>query len=225
MPHESPTILFAGPSLRPELRRRIEKEDIRLSPPVRRFDIPLLLKEGFRGTLIIVDGYFYQDMSVGHAEIRGAIDAGCHVFGLSSMGAIRAYELKDWGMAGFGKVYEWFFRMDDFQDDEVALLHESDEPFRSMSEPLIHIRECLGDLIDSGAASKEEADKVLTAMKEQFFGTRTLDRLSAYLEAFTRADAKMVIKGFERYRIKHSDLEDFIRLRVWEQPPGSVIGD
>ena len=58
-----------------------------------------------------------------------AIEQGWTVFGLCSMGAIRAYELRNFGMKGVGKVYQRFFQMEDFQDDELALFHEPVFPF------------------------------------------------------------------------------------------------
>ena len=76
-------------------------------------DILKLLKQEFEGNIVIVDGIFQQVIAVGHAEIREALEKGIDILGMSSMGAIRAYEMRDLGMKGYGKVYDWFFRMED----------------------------------------------------------------------------------------------------------------
>lgn len=216
MQRKSHTVLFAGPSLRTELRNELLNDDIQLLPPIRRFDIPRLLESNFRGTMIIADGYFYQDMSVGHREIMDAIALGCKVFGLSSMGAIRAYEMRDYGMTGFGKVYDWFFKIDDFQDDEVALMHAPVEPYFQLTEPLVHYRECLFQLLLAGEISKAEHDQLLDKLKKQFFGLRTLAQFRQLLETSTRIDPSLVIMNFDQYRIKQSDLEQFCKRRLWE---------
>ena len=68
------------------------------------------------------------------------------MWGLSSMGAIRAREMAHLGMRGYGSVYAPFATEGDFQDDEVALLHEPNAPYRPVSEPLVHLREAVAHL-------------------------------------------------------------------------------
>ena len=100
-----------------------------MRPPVRRLDVAKLTATERRpGTLVIVDGLFHDTLAVGHAEIREAMRRGWRVWGLSSMGAIRAREMAPLGMKGFGRVFERFEAEADFQDDEVALLHEPRPP-------------------------------------------------------------------------------------------------
>src|SRR2546426_6706244 len=133
--------MFAGPSFcgsNELLSEASQSAEIR--PPVQRHDVEKLVAEHPPGVVILVDGYFQQCLSVGHAEIRAAVSAGWSVWGLSSLGAIRAYEMRDLGVKGYGRVYQRFYEDGDFRDDEVALIHEPDPPYRSFSEPLIHIR-------------------------------------------------------------------------------------
>ena len=71
----------------------------------------------------IVDGYFDTVPSVWHKEILVAMQRGVHVFGASSMGALRAAELHPFGMVGIGQVYEWYRDGTIDADDEVAVAH------------------------------------------------------------------------------------------------------
>ncbi len=79
----------------------LKRERIIVLPPVKRGDVEKLISEREPGAMAIVDGLFQQCLSVGHAEIRSAVAAGWQVWGLSSMGAIRAYEMRNMGVRGY----------------------------------------------------------------------------------------------------------------------------
>ena len=116
--------LFAGPSLWPikESHKGL-LDQVYLRPPIKRGDLVALHDMCVPASVAIVDGVFHQVPAVGHQEIRSLLRAGWRIWGLSSMGAIRAYELREHGMEGYGFVFDWFCQNTDFRDDEVALLH------------------------------------------------------------------------------------------------------
>jgi len=205
------TIIFAGPSLTPAVIQLINEKGLTLYPPVKRGDLGGLLDNGFKGRIVIADGVFQQVLSVGHHEIRKAIASGCQVYGVSSMGAIRAFELRDYGMQGYGKVYSFFFEFDDFMDDEVALLFEPIPPYRSISEPLVHFRECINYLIDEGKLSKGQGQTIINRLKELYFGERTLYVFGELLLASTGQHLKELINNFDSFRCKSLDLMNCIR--------------
>src|SRR5207248_10056382 len=93
------TIIFAGPTLLgvPEPQLSVLRR-MQILPPVKRGSVEAIVGSSDPGTMIIVDGQFHQCLSVGHVEIRVALKTGWEVWGLSSMGAIRAYEMRDLGM-------------------------------------------------------------------------------------------------------------------------------
>ena len=129
-------VMFVGPTLGEGRRARslAAARGVRLRPPVKRRDLSNFLAKVRRqrpGVICIVDGVFHDRLAVGHAEIREALERGWRVWGLSSMGAIRAREMQSLGMRGFGRIYELFNTGRDFQDDEVALLHEPTAPYRA----------------------------------------------------------------------------------------------
>ena len=200
--------LFAGPTLARAraMRPALDLGEIREQPPVQRGDLPRLVKEQPPGVIALVDGKFHQVLAVGHAEIRQAIAAGWAVWGMSSLGAIRAREMHHLGMKGFGKVFELYCQPGDFRDDEVTLLHEQDPPYRELSEPLVHLRLAL-----RGVIGGELAESLVRELEDMYFGDRTLawvkNRLGGAYERFA-AD-------LDRYRIKSLDLVDFVERRAW----------
>jgi hypothetical protein len=141
------------------------------------------------------------------------------VWGLSSMGAIRAYEMRNVGVRGYGRVYECFFQHEDFRDDEVALLHEPEPPFRSFSEPLVHIRFWLLEMMETRLLSPSQHDQILESLKSMWFGDRTLLRVRGMIldlvpEHVDRVDA--MLAQFDRFRVKSLDLADFVQKQVWK---------
>ena len=135
------------------------------------------------------------------------------------MGAIRAYEMRHMGVRGYGRVYECFFQHEDFRDDEVALLHEPEPPFRTFSEPLIHIRFWLREMVEAGVLNSSQHDEILESLKSMWFGERTLLRarrmvLKLIPEREDSVDA--MLANFDRYRVKSLDLADFLKNQVWK---------
>jgi hypothetical protein len=208
---------FAGPTLYGGASREVTETGlIKWHPPVRRGDIDRLIAEEATGRVAIVDGVFHQCLSVGHAEILRAIDRGWEVWGLSSMGAIRAYEMRDFGMKGFGQVFEMFVKEDDFKDDEVALLHAPEPPYQAFSEPLVHIRVALKDLIRRGLIQEEGSSDVIDKLAAVWFGDRTLgltrELVLAAVSPECSATVDQWINDFSRYRVKSHDLKKFLGL-------------
>ena len=208
--------LFAGPSLSALSIRLAEENNIEILSPVKRHDFRNLIEAGLAGTFIVADGIFHQVLSVGHAEIRDALQKGIEVFGLCSMGAIRAYEMRNIGMKGFGEVYESFFHYDDFQDDELCLVHESVAPYRTVSEPLIHFRFCLRHLIEKKLVTEAHAMVIIDSLKKNWFGDRTMNRFQEVFHCVTGINFQELAIDFEPFRVKKRDLENFLTLRPWD---------
>lgn len=211
-------ILFAGPSLPRSLPL---PEGVTVLPPVRRGDLPALILKRRPGVIALADGLFHQSLAVGHVEIRDALDTGWQVWGLSSMGAIRACEMRHLGVHGFGQVYERFLREPDFQDDEVALLHSPDPPYSPCSEPLVHLRAALKSWSAARLLGEEDARAIAEHLKSLWYGDRTLPlfrRLVA--ERVTddpRAQVEADIADFDRFRIKTRDLQEFLKREAWRE--------
>jgi hypothetical protein len=210
--------IFAGPTLNGSASLT-EKSSIKLVPPVKRGDVERLVSTRRPGVIALVDGQFHQCLSVGHAEIRLAIAMGWQVWGLSSMGAIRACEMKHMGMHGYGDVYDWFCRDESFRDDEVALTHGPDPPYIALSEPLIHIRVWLQELVKLRLLSARQEKRLLKELMSMWFGDRSLSRARDMVLAVIPHRVQKVDKtlaGFDRFRLKSHDLSNFLCEQPWK---------
>ena len=213
------TILFAGPSTF-ELERSLF-DGLEVFPPAKRGDVERLVSDrtfGHGSTLLLADGIFHSHPSVGHVELRRAMTIGASVWGVSSMGAIRAAELRSVGMRGFGAVYERFVSDPDFRDDEVALLHGPNYPYHPLSEPLIHLRSSTKSLVQREIINEDQAASILHNRSSCWFGDRTrakhVDELAKELEC-SRRDCEMHLGDYGPHRIKNQDLSAFLKARPW----------
>lgn len=163
-------VVFAGPTI---IRDDIMSIcDCRCLPPAARGDV-------YRASLAkptaigIIDGYFQGVLSVWHKEILWAISQGIHVFGSSSMGALRAAELQAYGMVGVGRIFEDFVcgRLED--DDEVAVLHGPAEMgFPALSEPMVNIRATIESAVDQSIIDCDSGDALQASAKRLHFHDR-----------------------------------------------------
>ena len=146
-------VVFLGPSLPlADAERELEATYL---PPVAEGDV-------YRAACTqpaaigIIDGYFEVIPAVWHKEILYALKQGIHVFGASSMGALRAAELAAFGMEGVGAVFEAYRdgRLED--DDEVAVLHGPAEVgYPALSEAMVNIRRTLAEAAAAGIIGAE----------------------------------------------------------------------
>jgi hypothetical protein len=213
-------VIFLGPTLATlpaRARALCRASGFLVRRPVRRGDIDqLLAPRRAPGLIVIVDGVFHDTLAVGHAEIREALQRGWQVWGLSSMGAIRAREMAHLGMHGYGTVYQQFVTEDDFQDDEVALLHEPTAPYRPVSEPLVHLRAAATYLASHGIVTDEGARAAIEDLKGRWYGERTIRRLAHALRPVARGGSPALdreLRSFDRFRTKAIDLAQFLAER------------
>lgn len=176
-------------------------------PPIRRGDL-LDLPACF-GTIVIVDGLFHSTPAVGHIEIRNILGERT-VYGCSSIGAIRAYEMREMGMKGFGEVYQMFLKFEEFDDDEVTQLHGPSPDYEPISEPLVNIRVFLDELVSEGELTLIQSRTIVGDLKKLYFGDRTITTFGRILSRVLgeTAAVKMISK-FPQRRIK---TQDFLHL-------------
>ena len=144
-------IVFLGPSLDLQTARSV-LPNAEYFPPASRSDIEKAVSAG-ADIIGLIDGVFFEQCSVGHREILSALRQGVKVFGASSMGALRAFEMKSFGMVGIGQVFNLYDQNILESDDEVAIVCDpfSNQP---LSEALVNIRATL---------QKAESDSILTS--------------------------------------------------------------
>lgn len=212
-------LVYAGPTLaRAQQIGRVAVDDVVVLPPVRRGDIDRVLRTSRTpGVIAVVDGYFHlQVLAVGHGELRRALAAGWQVWGLSSMGAIRAAEMHELGMHGWGRAFERYRDDPEFRDDEVSLLHDPDPPYRELSEPLLHMREGLDALVSNGDLAARDRDVIVENLMNRWFGDRTLTLVRELLRPHVGANTLHTwVASFDRFRVKAHDLADFLAQKPW----------
>jgi hypothetical protein len=165
-------VIFLGPSLPQSEARKLLDADYR--PPVKRGDLQSL--PSCTSVVGIVDGVFMSESAVGHREILSLLQSGIKVIGGSSMGALRAAELSDFGMIGVGKVYEMYASGAIDGDDEVALVFNP-ETLEAMSEPLVNIRLTISKAAAKDVISEAEANELVGEMKAVYFPERSYSLL------------------------------------------------
>jgi len=133
-------VVFAGPSLCRGDLEAIDPALFEVRPPIRRGDIPAVVSAGYR-TIGIIDGEFYQRLSVSPKEVLAALYAGCAVVGGASMGALRAAELYPYGMVGVGEIYRWYRSGKVTRDDDVAVTYAvvDDGEYRVLNTPMVNV--------------------------------------------------------------------------------------
>ncbi|MGB8955408.1 MAG: TfuA-related McrA-glycine thioamidation protein [Tumebacillaceae bacterium] len=166
-------IVFLGPSLRPDVAKQYL--DARFEPPIKRGDLASLVAEGY-DTFGIIDGEFFQNLSVSPKEILQYIKQGITFYGSSSMGALRASELYPFGMIGVGQVYRHYKSGLIRSDDDVALLFDSVR-FRPLSEPLVNMRWAFYSAFKSGVITAAEYRLLIDQAKRTLYPERVYARV------------------------------------------------
>lgn len=168
--------VFVGPTVSRSEVEKVLPEAICL-PPAARGDI---YRIGLRRprVLAIIDGYFERVPSVWHKEILWAMASSIHVFGSSSMGALRAAELRAFGMEGVGKIFELFDSGTLEDDDEVAIIHGPvDAEYRAFTDAMVDIRATLGAARQARIICADCHDALTTIAKRLHYRNRTYQEI------------------------------------------------
>jgi hypothetical protein len=188
-------VIFAGPTIS---RREIESRlAARVFPPAKRGDVYAASKQRPRA-IAIIDGYFDQTPAVWHKEILWALSQGIEVFGSSSMGALRAAELRSFGMVGVGEIYEAYTSGDICRDDFVVVTHAtSDEGYRSLSEAFVNIRWTLRAAEKEGVLTIATRAELEGAAERTFYPERSFSGLIGQARRMGVSSAELT--GLERW--------------------------
>jgi hypothetical protein len=213
--------IFAGPSLFGTNVDTSNSSGVTWLPPARRGDIAKLVDVcQMPGVIGLADGTFHAYPSVSHVELREALLAGWRVYGLCSMGAIRASEMQHMGMIPWGEVAQMFCADPDFADDEVALVHGSEAPFIPLTEPMVHIRAFCAQAQADGWLSTRQSNDVIRTMRERWYGERTMrnlcNALCTALSVVKLPEQLLdIMNNFKRFRIKQADLISYVSAKPW----------
>lgn len=209
--------MFAGPSTYGLGANCLGCHDFDWRPPVKRGDVALLVKEHPASTLVICDGVFQTEPAVSHREICDALDAGWQVWGVSSLGAIRAAEMAHLGMRGFGYVYDRFASDPDFCDDEACLLYFPESPYFPVSEPLVNLRFAFESFGAEFGITADQATSILSQLRTLWFGDRTQELMAALLRESGATDSCVTafMAELKKRPRKQLDLAELLAARPW----------
>lgn len=187
-------IVFAGPTLSVANIKSLVSADCR--PPAKQGDIYLATHDQ-PNVIVLIDGYFESVPAVWHKEILYALSLGIKVYGCSSMGALRASELTNYGMEGSGSVFEDYINGVLEDDDEVALVHGPSElAYPHISTPMVNIRATLEHAVKNRIMSQQDSARIVGAFKKLRYPERTLSKLYDYAIEFLGDDQALSLCKF-----------------------------
>ncbi|WP_131735419.1 TfuA-like protein [Actinomadura roseirufa] len=126
---------------------------------------------------VVVDGFYHHRLGLRHKEYLHALDRGVSVIGAASIGALRALELDAFGMRGLGVVYE-LYRAGVFDgDDAVAVAHEDEAPYSTLSVPLVNLYTAAKAASAVGVLRERDVDEVISALRSEYYPSRTQQRV------------------------------------------------
>jgi hypothetical protein len=183
-------VLFSGPTL-PEAEVLARLPDAVVHGPVAFGDVYRASHSRPRA-IGIIDGYFERVPAIWHKEILWAMSEGVHVFGASSMGALRAAELHAFGMVGVGRVFEAFRDGELEDDDEVAVAHgPAENGYVSGSEAMVNIRATLRRAAAEQLLSENTVARLIALAKDTFYAQRCYPALLAAGRALGLPNAEL----------------------------------
>jgi hypothetical protein len=193
------TAIFAGPSATEFPAHHHWK----IFPPARSGDFDRAVSMGF-SQIVFADALFF-DANPTHPELIRALAAGVKVFGTSSAGALRAIELRDFGMIGLGLVHELYRRGLVRDDGELAVSMRADD-YSAAAPPLIQLRYYLGYIRACGIPS-DVARRIFSAFKFRYFMIRDMSYIESVLETYLGPERAKLQRAVDDpiFRIKSID--------------------
>ena len=191
-PVGSGVVVFAGPTLTPA--EVVGVLPCRVLPPARQGDVWRAVRAHRPASIGLIDGVFLDVPPVWHRELLWAMAQGLAVWGAASMGALRAAELRPFGMRGVGQVFAayrdgvWPGFPEPFEDDdEVAVVHAPEQAGGgALSDAMVDLRATLLAAADAGVIGRAECLALAAAMKRLHFPQRSLAALAACAPAALR---------------------------------------
>src|SRR5919107_228337 len=191
-------VIFIGPTLSIDKAKEILDADYR--PPAKKGDLLKLIPTAVK-FVGLIDGYFLQDYPPTPIEVYNLLrKKDVMVFGSSSLGALRAVELKKFGIIGIGKIFELFLKGIIDSDDEVAVTFTGYAGYKS--DALIDIRYNLFLALKNNIIDNYTKKIILRISKNTYFPYRTYnDTIDESKKIFP--SQKNQIEDFEEYLTKN----------------------
>ncbi|WP_191602718.1 TfuA-like protein [Marinomonas algicola] len=193
-------IVFAGPSIRQEqVLAFLPNADVR--PPAKQGDLYLATRDKPQ-VILLIDGFFESVPAVWHKEILYAMSIGIHVYGSSSMGALRASELHTLGMVGVGRIFENYANGQWEDDDEVALTHGPKElGYMAVSRAMADLRYDLTRACEHTIITSSQARFLTSALKALWYPNRSQQALLQFAKNTSTENSLPATEGFSKAQV------------------------
>jgi len=163
--------VFTGPTAAGDTAREMVP-GCSIHPPAQHGDF--IRNEFAAGDIVVlIDGLYHGNPPIRHKEILDAIARGVSMIGASSMGALRAAELHQFGMMGVGRIFEDYRDGRIEADDEVAVLHTEGPEWKVLSEALVNMRYTLELARQAMVVSPFEEEQLLEAARSLHYPRRS----------------------------------------------------
>ncbi len=212
-------VIFLGPTLSIEKAKEILDADYR--PPAKKGDLLQLIPSNVK-IVGIIDGYFVQDYPPTPIEVYNLLrKKDVKVFGSSSLGALRAVELKKFGMIGIGKIFDLFLKGVIDSDDEVAVTFTGYSGYKS--DALIDIRYNLFLAQKNKIIDKKTKKNILVVAKKTYFPYRTYNDIIDESKKMFPSQKKQ-IEDFKEYLVKNKkSLKEKDAVKLLMRIKGSLV--
>lgn len=199
------TILFGGPSI-----YGLSLSGLTKAGPAVLGSLYNAYRAGYT-RIILVDGMFGNVPSVWHKEILYVMANGVEVWGVGSIGALRASELCSLGMLGYGKVFRLYRSGRLIDDDEVCVLHCIEHlEYRPITEAMVDVRFTLRELRRRGIICRNMERRICHDIKMIHFGERTMEKIEGVVQDLSGADVATAVRRF-KFSQKSKDVLGLVR--------------
>lgn len=145
--------------------------------PAKQSDVLDLLKYSKVTDIILADGLYKSIPAPWHKELILALHRGINIIGTSSIGALRASEMSQYGLVGYGKVYE-YLKSSLTDDSEVAVVHSgSEDSWRPLTIAHVEVYFFAKHLVSRNLINSSLAKELVEISKHTYFEQRTLHYL------------------------------------------------
>lgn len=167
-------LIFAGPTI--SAQEILQHLDAIILPPPAQGDILTSLDQYRPQAIGLIDTAFPRSAWV--SEVHFALRSGVAVYGAGAQGALRAVELKDYGMKGCGKVFE-DFATGEHSDDAAVLCRYTEQKglFVRTSESLVNVLATLNSAYISGILNETEFDRLCLKAQEVYWPERSWQQI------------------------------------------------
>ena len=215
-------IIYLGPSGHNIERGSELLEDWLVKPPCQQADIINDIENFNPEKICIVDGLYKTIPAPWHKEILIAIENGIRVDGVGSLGALRAAELDEYGMSGYGWIYDFIKKNEPVDDSLVALLHMDEmndfKPITYAKIEIIYI--FIAQYLKTESNDDQKINGLINEIMNISFERMSKKTAQKFLSNYDPNIDWITLLNSNNYSIKNQDTIDYLkqeRVKIFSQ--------